>query len=138
MTKIETIVPRHDWAALPMRTAMATFWPPTEDRLRFMKQLGIDARFMGGDGICTVKMAELAGEAVGEGKVVCAVAGGVTEDKVAALEDFKKRFKQKFGIEVQLYAPYSYDAATALIETAVQQLRLGGRPEPFPGAPELG
>lgn len=26
----------------PMRTAMATFWPPTEDRLRFMKQLGID------------------------------------------------------------------------------------------------
>jgi Domain of unknown function (DUF4439) len=29
-------------------------------------------------------------------------------------------------------------AATALTEAAVQQLRLGGRPEAFPGAPELG
>ena len=28
--------------------------------------------------------------------------------------------------------------ATALTETAVLQLRLGGRPEDFPGAPELG
>jgi len=42
MTAIQAIPARHDWAALPMRTAMATFWPPTDDRLRFMKQLGID------------------------------------------------------------------------------------------------
>jgi mannonate dehydratase len=39
---IQTHPARHDWAALPMRTAIATFWPPTEDRLRFMKQLGVD------------------------------------------------------------------------------------------------
>ena len=42
MTALPAIPLRHDWAALPMRTAMATFWPPTEDRLRFMKQIGID------------------------------------------------------------------------------------------------
>ena len=42
MTALPSLPMRHDWAALPMRTAMATFWPPTEDRLRFMKQLGID------------------------------------------------------------------------------------------------
>lgn len=42
MTAIQRIAPRHDWARLPMRTAMATFWPPTDDRLRFMKQLGVD------------------------------------------------------------------------------------------------
>ncbi|MCZ7561930.1 MAG: branched-chain amino acid ABC transporter substrate-binding protein [Burkholderiaceae bacterium] len=83
--------------------------------MRQMKQLGIDARFMGGDGICTAEMAKLAGDAVGEGKVVCAEAGGVTPDKAAAMEAFKKRFKEKFGIEVQLYAPYVYDAVNVLV-----------------------
>ena len=29
------------FSAMPMRTAIATFYPPTEDRLRFMAQLGI-------------------------------------------------------------------------------------------------
>ncbi|WP_376093600.1 mannonate dehydratase [Roseomonas sp. CCTCC AB2023176] len=42
MTAIQPIPARHDWSALPMRTAMATFWPPTDDRLRFMKQIGVD------------------------------------------------------------------------------------------------
>jgi branched-chain amino acid transport system substrate-binding protein len=83
--------------------------------MRQMKQLGIDARFMGGDGICTGEMAKLAGEAVGEGKVVCAEAGGVTPEKAAGLEDFKKRFKQKFGVDVQLYAPYVYDAVNVMV-----------------------
>lgn len=101
--------------------------------MRQMKQLGIDARFMGGDGICTGKMAELAGEAVGEDKVVCAEAGGVTEDKVAALEDFKKRFKQKFGIDVQLYAPYVYDAVNVMV--AAMQKADSSNPEDY--LPEL-
>jgi len=83
--------------------------------MRQMKQLGIDARFMGGDGICTAEMAKLAGEAVGEGKVVCAEAGGVTPEKAAGMEAFKKRFKEKYGIEVQLYAPYVYDAVNVLV-----------------------
>ncbi|HRA77291.1 MAG TPA: branched-chain amino acid ABC transporter substrate-binding protein [Burkholderiaceae bacterium] len=83
--------------------------------MRQMKQLGIDARFMGGDGICTAEMAKLAGEAVGEGKVVCAEAGGVTPEKAAGMEAFKKRFKEKYGIEVQLYAPYVYDAVNVMV-----------------------
>mgnify|MGYP000874439829 CR=1 FL=1 len=83
--------------------------------MRQMRQLGMDVRFMGGDGICTVEMAKLAGDAVGEGKVVCAEAGGVTPDKAAALEDFKNRFKGKFNANVQLYAPYVYDAVNLLV-----------------------
>ncbi len=31
-----------DFAALPMRVALATFAPPTDDRLRFIKQIGAD------------------------------------------------------------------------------------------------
>ena len=83
--------------------------------MRQMKQLGINARFMGGDGICTAEMAKLAGEAVGEGKVVCAEAGGVTPDKAAGMDAFKKRFKEKYGVEVQLYAPYVYDAVNLMV-----------------------
>jgi len=83
--------------------------------MRQMKQLGIDAKFMGGDGICTGEMAKLAGDAIGEGKVICAEAGGITPDKAAGIEDFKKRFKSKFGIDVQLYAPYVYDAVNTMV-----------------------
>ncbi|HVL55038.1 MAG TPA: branched-chain amino acid ABC transporter substrate-binding protein [Burkholderiaceae bacterium] len=88
--------------------------------LRQMKQLGIQAKFMGGDGICTAELIKLAGDALGDGQVVCAEAGGVTKDKEAAMNAWRKRFRDKFGIDVQLYAPYSYDATMA-IATAMQK-----------------
>ena len=82
--------------------------------LKQMKALGIDARFMGGDGICTESLGRLAGDAVGEGKVICAEAGGVTGDEEKAMADFRARFKQKTGADVQLYAPYVYDAVMVM------------------------
>lgn len=82
--------------------------------LKQMKALGIDARFMGGDGICTEALGRLAGDAVGEGKVICAEAGGVTGEQEKAMTDFRARFKQKTGVEVQLYAPYVYDAVMVM------------------------
>ena len=45
--------------------------------LKQMKALGINARFMGGDGMCTTALGRLDGDAVGEDKVVCSEAGGV-------------------------------------------------------------
>jgi branched-chain amino acid transport system substrate-binding protein len=88
--------------------------------LRQMKQLGIQAKFMGGDGICTAELIKLAGDALGDGQVVCAEAGGVTKDKEAAMSAWRKRFRDKYGVDVQLYAPYSYDATMA-IATAMQK-----------------
>jgi len=82
--------------------------------LKQMKALGIDARFMGGDGICTESLGRLAGDAVGEGKVICAEAGGVTGNEEKAMADFRARFKQKTGVDVQLYAPYVYDAVMVM------------------------
>ena len=88
--------------------------------LRQMKQLGIKAKFLGGDGICTAELAKLAGEAMGDEQVVCAEAGGVTAKQEKGLEDFKARFKQKYNAEVQIYAPYVYDA-TMVMATAMQK-----------------
>ena len=83
--------------------------------LRQMKQLGIQAKFMGGDGICTAELAKLAGDSMGDGQVICAEAGGVTPDKVKDMEAFKTRFKAKFNTDVQLYAPYVYDATMVMV-----------------------
>ena len=83
--------------------------------LRQMKQLGIQAKFMGGDGICTAELAKLAGDSMGDGQVICAEAGGVTPDKVKDMEAFKTRFKAKFNADVQIYAPYVYDATMVMV-----------------------
>ena len=101
--------------------------------LRQMKQLGLNAKFMGGDGICTPMLAELAGDAIGEGTVICAEAGGVTRDKASAMEDFKKRFKARWNIDVQLYAPYTYDA----LMTMVAAMQKAGSTDPKKYLPAL-
>lgn len=84
--------------------------------LRQMKQLGIDAKFMGGDGICTSELPKLAGDAVGNSKVFCAEAGGVVGKFEKKMTDFRTRFKAETGEEVKLYAPYVYDATMVMVE----------------------
>jgi branched-chain amino acid transport system substrate-binding protein len=83
--------------------------------LRQMKQLGVNAKFMGGDGICTGELAKLAGDAMGDGQVVCAEAGGITPDRAKGMDDFKARFKARFNADVQIYAPYVYDATMVMV-----------------------
>jgi len=82
--------------------------------LRQMKQLGISAKFMGGDGICTEQLPALAGDGMADGQVVCAEAGGVEDNQKKALEDFRVAYRKKFGVDVKLYAPYVYDAVMVM------------------------
>ena len=84
--------------------------------LRQMDQLKINAKLMGGDGICTSELPKLADKAIGNNRVFCAEAGGVVgpfEQKMAA---FRERFQKETGAEVKLYAPYVYDATMVLVE----------------------
>jgi len=82
--------------------------------LKQVKQLGMTVKFMGGDGLCTGELAKLAGDAIGEEMVVCAEAGGVDGDFKTKLDAWKTKFKEKNGVEVQIYAPYVYDAVQVL------------------------
>jgi branched-chain amino acid transport system substrate-binding protein len=82
--------------------------------LRQMKQLGIGARFLGGDGTCTAEMIKLAGDAMSP-ETYCTQAG-LPMAKMPGGAKFRARFKERFQGDVQLYAPYSYDAAMALVE----------------------
>jgi branched-chain amino acid transport system substrate-binding protein len=101
--------------------------------LRQMKALGINAKFMGGDGICSEGLAQLAGDALGDGQVVCAEAGGVEEAQKKGMEDFRAAFKKKFNTDVQIYAPYVYDAVMVMVEA----MKKAGSAEPAKYLPEL-
>lgn len=84
--------------------------------LRQMKQLGIEAKFMGGDGICTGELPKLAAGTMGDGQVVCAEAGGVEGEAKKSMDDFRTKFKAKFNVDVQIYAPYVYDAVNVMVD----------------------
>ena len=101
--------------------------------LRQMKALGINAKFMGGDGICSEQLAKLAGDAMGDGQVVCAEAGGVEEAQKKGMEDFRAAFKKKFNTDVQIYAPYVYDAVMVMVEA----MKKANSAEPAKYLPEL-
>ena len=90
--------------------------------LRQMKSLGINAKFMGGDGICSAELVKLAGDAVTDNQVFCAEAGGVEPGSKfeAAKNDFDKKFKAKFGVDVQVYAPYVYDSVRIMVAAMVK------------------
>jgi branched-chain amino acid transport system substrate-binding protein len=88
--------------------------------LRQMKALGINAKFMGGDGVCTDALYRLSAGAAADGVVTCAEAGGVPAELQKNMDDFRARYKKKYGQEVQLYAPYVYDAIMTMA-TAMQQ-----------------
>jgi hypothetical protein len=48
--------------------------------------------------------------------VVCAEAGGVEAAGKAGMDEFRAAYRKRFGIDVQIIAPYSYDATLALAE----------------------
>jgi branched-chain amino acid transport system substrate-binding protein len=83
--------------------------------LRQMKSLGINAKFMGGDGICSAELAKLAGDAMADDQVYCAEAGGVEGKQKAGMDAFKTKFKAKFNADVQIYAPYVYDSVNVMV-----------------------
>jgi branched-chain amino acid transport system substrate-binding protein len=84
--------------------------------LKQMKALGINAKFMGGDGVCTDALPRLAGDGIGESNAWCAEAGGVTGAQEKGMADFQAKYKKRFGQEVQLYAPFVYDATLVLVQ----------------------
>jgi len=88
--------------------------------LRQMRQLGLNARFMGGDGICTGRLPELSAGTLADDQVVCGEAGGVEAGARKSMDDFKARFKARFNVDVQIYAPYVYDAVNVMVDAMVK------------------
>ncbi|CAB3798924.1 branched-chain amino acid ABC transporter substrate-binding protein [Paraburkholderia caffeinilytica] len=82
----------------------------------FTKQaaaLGIGAKILGGDGVCTDKVGELAGTAVQN--LVCSEAG-LALSKMDKGADFEKKYVDRFHTPVQIYAPFTYDAVYVIVD----------------------
>jgi len=101
--------------------------------LRQMKQLGIEAKFVGGDGICSGELPKLAAGTMADGQVVCAEAGGVEGAAKKSMEDFYAAFKKKYNTDVQVHAPYVYDAVNVMVAAMVK----AGSAEPAKYLPVL-
>ncbi len=88
--------------------------------LRQMKQLGMNVKMMGGDGICSDEIHKLSGGVMADGQVFCAEAGGVDAAGKAGMDKFRTDYKKRFGIDVQINAPYAYDAVMTMAEAMVK------------------
>ena len=77
------------------------------------KQLGLRAKIFAGDGVCTEKLADLAGDATDN--VVCSEAGASLE-KMAGGAAFKAKYEKRFGQPIQIYAPFTYDAVYTIVD----------------------
>ncbi|QRX83523.1 branched-chain amino acid ABC transporter substrate-binding protein [Glaciimonas sp. PAMC28666] len=74
---------------------------------RQMKQLGLNTKLLGGDGICAPEMGRLGGDAVGD-QVYC-TQGGAMLDKLASGKTFAAEYQKRFGRPAETYAASFYD-----------------------------
>lgn len=88
--------------------------------IKQMKALGLNTKFMGGDGICTGELVKLSGDTIADNQVYCAEAGGVEGPQEKILADFNAKFKKRFNADVQIYAPYVYDAVNVMVDAMVK------------------
>ena len=104
--------------------------PQAAPMIRQMRTLGMKTHFMGGDGMQSAEFLKLAGNSA-EGAI--GSSPGLPLEKMPGGADFTKRFGEKFG-KVQIYAPFSHDAAVVLIQAMLR----AGSAEPAQYLPELG
>lgn len=96
-----------------------------------MKELGIKAKFLTGDGGCTPNFITLAGAAA-DGQY-CSLPG-VPLEKMPGGTVFKDKFVAKFKADIQLYAPYVYDATMVMVDA----MKRANSVEPAKFLPEIG
>ena len=90
--------------------------PQAAPMARQMKALGMNAKLLGGDTLCSPEMAKLGGDAVGD-NVLCAQAGAVLEKQKTG-PAFQARYKARFKQNPDVYAAAFYDQ-TMFIAAAI-------------------
>jgi branched-chain amino acid transport system substrate-binding protein len=95
--------------------------------LKQMREKGMNAVFMGPDGLDSSEMVKISGAQV-VGSYYTTVAG--PPDAYPESAAFAKKFKQRFGKEVESFAMYGYDAALVGIKAIEQSLQTNGGKKP--------
>jgi branched-chain amino acid transport system substrate-binding protein len=76
-------------------------------------QLGLQAKVLSGDGVCSDRLASLAGPAANN--VVCSQPG-MSPEKMPEGTAFKAKYQKRFGQPMEIYAPFTYDAVYILVD----------------------
>ncbi|WP_233879939.1 branched-chain amino acid ABC transporter substrate-binding protein [Paraburkholderia flagellata] len=77
------------------------------------KQLGLRAKVLSGDGVCTESLAELAGAATDN--IVCSQAGMAVE-RMNGGAAFAAKYQKRFGHPIEFDAPFTYDAVYIVVD----------------------
>jgi branched-chain amino acid transport system substrate-binding protein len=77
------------------------------------KQLGLRAKMLAGDGLCTENLTDLAGAATDN--VICSQAGLALE-KMPAGKAFQQKYEARFHQPILIYAPFTYEAVYIIVD----------------------
>ena len=88
--------------------------------LKQLREKGVNAKFMGPDGLDSAEMAKIAGSSV-VGSYYTSVAG--PPDAYPETAAFAKKYKQRFGKDVEAFGLYGYDATLVGIKAMEQWLK---------------
>ena len=95
--------------------------------LKQMREKGVKAKFMGPDGLDSAEMVKIAGTSV-TGSYYTSVAG--PPDAYPETAAFAKKFKARFGKDIESFGMYGYDAALVGIKAVEQTLQSNGGKRP--------
>jgi branched-chain amino acid transport system substrate-binding protein len=97
----------------------------------FVKQLrerGVRTRLMGGDGLDASEFVRLAGKENAAGTFYTTVAGPVSAFPKA--REVARRFKQKYGKEIEGFGIYAYDSANVILMALEKAIKASGGRKP--------
>lgn len=82
-----------------------------------MRALGLRAKLLGGDSICTAEMDKVAG---GAAFIVYCAQGDVAPDKSAEGREYAKKYHDTFNTDLQVYGVNYYDGVKLLADAMVK------------------
>lgn len=95
--------------------------------LKQLREKGVNAKFMGPDGLDSAEMAKIAGASV-VGSYYTSVAG--PPDAYPETAAFAKKFKQRFGKDIEAFGLYGYDATLVGIKAMEGWIKANGGKKP--------
>jgi branched-chain amino acid transport system substrate-binding protein len=95
--------------------------------LKQLREKGVNAKFMGPDGLDSAEMVKIAGSSA-TGSYYTSVAG--PPDAYPETAAFAKKFKQRFGKDVESFGMYGYDATLVGIRAIEQWIKANPEKKP--------
>jgi branched-chain amino acid transport system substrate-binding protein len=95
--------------------------------LKQLREKGVNAKFMGPDGLDSAEMVKIAGASV-VGSYYTSVAG--PPDAYPETAAFAKKFKQRFGKDIESFGMYGYDATLVGIKAMEGWIKANGGKKP--------